>query len=142
MNKKKTRNRFLIAALIAMFIVLAGSREFIAFMVDWLFFREVGYGAVFQKTFLAKLFTGLAFGAAAFLVIFINFRIAARRAYALAGLHPLWERVPQLQNIDLNRVMGWISFLVSFFAFVIALPIGAQYWEQPLLFLNSMPAHL
>ncbi|HET6364222.1 MAG TPA: UPF0182 family protein, partial [Nitrospirota bacterium] len=142
MNKNKARNRVLIAALFAVFIVLAGSREFVAFMVDWLFFREVGYGAVFQKTFSAKLFTGLAFGAAAFLVIFINLRIAARHAYALAGLHPLWERVPQLQNIDLDRVMGWISLLVSFFAFVFALPIGAQYWEQALLFLNSVPAHL
>jgi uncharacterized membrane protein (UPF0182 family) len=142
MNKKKKGNRILVAALVAAFIVLSGSRESIDFMADWLFFREVGYGAVFQKTFSAKLFSGLAFGATAFLVIFINLRIAARRTYALAGLHPLWERVPQLQNIDLKRVMGWISLLVSFFAFVIALPIGAQYWEQALLFLNSMPAHL
>ncbi len=142
MHKNKGRNRVLIAVLIAAFIVLAGSREFIAFMADWLFFREVGYGAVFQKTFSAKLLTGLAFGGATFFVIFINLRIAARRAYALAGLHPLWERVPQLQNFDLNRVMGWISLLVSFFAFVIAFPIGAQYWEQALLFLNSIPANL
>jgi uncharacterized membrane protein (UPF0182 family) len=142
MNKKKAGNRVLIAVIVAVFIFLAGSREFIAFMVDWLFFREVGYGAVFQKTFAAKMLTGLAFGAVAFLVIFINLRIAGRRAYALAGLHPLWERVPQLQNIDLERVIGWISLIVSFFAFVIALPIGAQYWEQALLFLNSMPAHL
>jgi uncharacterized membrane protein (UPF0182 family) len=74
-------------------------------------------------------------------VIFINLRIAARRAYA-AGLHPLWERVPQLQNLDLDRVLGWVSFLVSLFAFVLAYPIGTTYWEQALLFLNSVPANL
>ena len=142
MNKRKAGNRVLIIALIAVFLVLTGSREFIAFMADWLFFREVGYGAVFQKTFSAKMLSGLAFGSAAFLVIFINLRIASRRTYALAGLHPLWERVPKLQNIDLNRVMGWISLLVSFLAFAIAFPTGEQYWEQALLFLNGIPANL
>ena len=141
-HKNKGRNRVLIAVIIAAFIVLAGSREFIAFMVDWLFFREVGYGAVFQKSFSAKYLTGLTFGGVAFLVIFINLRIAASRAYALAGLNPLWERVPKLLNFDLNRVMRLLSLLVSLVAFVIAFPIGEQYWEQALLFLNSMPAHL
>jgi len=142
MNKKKTGNRLLIAAAIAAFVLLMGSRGFIAFMADWLFFHEVGYGTVFTKTFQAKLLSGLVFGAAAFLVIFINLRIAARRAYALAGLHPLWERAPQLQNLDLGRALGWVSLLVSLFAFVFAYPIGTTYWEQALLFLNSTPADL
>jgi uncharacterized membrane protein (UPF0182 family) len=142
MNKKKTGNRFLIAALIAAFVLLMGSRGSIAFMADWLFFREVGYGAIFTKTFQAKLLSGLVFGTAAFLVIFINLRIASRRSYALAGLNPLWEQVPQLRNLDLERVLGWISLLVSLFAFVLAYPIGTTYWEQALLFLNSTPANL
>ena len=142
MNKKKTGNKFLIAALIAAFVLLLGSRGSIAFMADWLFFREVGYEAVFAKTFQAKLLSGLVFGVAAFLVIFINLRIATRRAYALAGLHSLWERAPQLQNLDLDRVLGWVSLLVSFFAFVFAYPIGTTYWEQALLFLNSAHANL
>jgi uncharacterized membrane protein (UPF0182 family) len=142
MNKKKAGNRVLIVALIAVFILLVGSREFIAFMADWLFFREVGYEAVFTKTFQTKLLTGLAFGAIAFLMIFINLRIAGRRTYALAGLNPLWERVPQMQNIDLNRVMGWIALSLSLFAFLFAYPIGMGYWEQALLFLNSVPAGL
>ena len=142
MNKIKTGNRLLITALIAVFVLLMGSRGFVAFMADWLFFREVGYEAVFTKTFQAKLFTGFAFGTAAFLVIFINLRIATRRAYALAGLHSLWERAPQLQNLDLDRVLGWISLFVSLFAFVLAYPIGTTYWEQALLFMNSVPAGL
>jgi len=142
MNRLLSRNRFLIIAFIAVFLVLTGFREFVSFMADWLFFHETGYTAVFQKTYEAKLFSGLAFGVFAFLVLFINLRIAGRRAYALAGLHPLWERVPQLQHIDLNRVMGWISLAVSLVAFLFAFPVGAGYWEQALLFLNSTPAGL
>ncbi|MGE5174122.1 MAG: UPF0182 family protein, partial [Betaproteobacteria bacterium] len=142
MNTRKPGNKVLIIAIIAAFLVLFGSREFVSFMGDWLFFREVGYGPVFLKTVSAKLLAGSAFGIIAFLVIFINLRLATRRTFPLAGLHPIWERVPQLQNIDLKRVMGWISLAVSLLAFVIAFPIGMQYWEQALLFLNRMPANL
>ncbi len=142
MTKKIPPNRLLIIALIAAFLLLAGSREFIAYLADWLFFREVGYSAVFTKTFLAKLLTGLAFGATAFLMLFINLGLARRRTFPLAGLNPLWEQVPQLQRLDLNRLVEWISFAVALVAFVLAFPIGAQYWEQALLFLNSRPAGL
>jgi hypothetical protein len=43
MNKKKTGNRLLIAAVIAAFVLLMGSRGFIAFMAT-VVFREGGYG--------------------------------------------------------------------------------------------------
>jgi uncharacterized membrane protein (UPF0182 family) len=142
MSKKIPQNRLLIIALVAVFVFLAGSREFISYMADWLFFREVGYGAVFTKTFLAKLLTGFAFGAAAFLILFINLGLARRRSFPLVGLNPLWEQVPQLQHIDLNRLVRWISFAVALVAFVFAFPLGAQQWEQALLFLNSQPSGL
>ncbi len=142
MNTRKSGNKVLIAAIIVAFAILFGSREFVSFMADWLFFREVGYESVFLKTFSAKLLAGAAFGVITFLVIFINLRIAARRTFSLTGLHPLWQRVPQLQNIDLKRVIVWISLVVSFLSFVIAFPIGTRYWEQALLFLNRTPANL
>ena len=140
MNKKMTRNKVLIIAMIAAFMFLLGSRECFAFMAAWRFFREVGYQAVFSKTFQAKTFSGLAFGSLAFFVIFINLAIAGRYTYALAGLHPMWEKVPQLRHIDLNRLVVWISLVVSLIAALFAFPVGSQHWEQALLFLNSMPA--
>ncbi len=142
MNKKITPNRALIAALITAFVLLAVSREVIVFMADWLFFREVGYAAVFRKTFQAKLITGLAFGAVAFLTLFINLGLARRRAFPLAGLHPLWDQAPQLLRIDLNRFLGWVSFAVSVAAALLAFSFGAREWERALLFLNSAPAGL
>ena len=140
MKKKVAGYRVLIIAIIAAFVFLLSSREFFAFMADWMFFREVGYEAVFSKTFQAKMFSGLAFSSLTFFVIFINLAIAGRNTYALAGLHPMWERVPQLHNIDLNRLVAWISLLVSLVAALFAFPVGTQYWEQALLFLNRMPA--
>jgi len=142
LSTKIPKNGVLIFAAVAAFILLAGARGIFSFMADWLFFHEVGYEAVFTKTFEAKLLTGLAFGAAAFLVIFVNLLLAGKRTSPRSGMQPLWENVPQLQGLDVNRLMGWIPFLAAILAFLLVFPIGAQYWEQALLFLNSVPAGL
>ncbi|MCK9418647.1 MAG: UPF0182 family protein [Nitrospirae bacterium] len=142
MNNKMPGNKVLIIAVVSGIILLAGARGFFSFMADWRFFREVGYDAVFQKTFMAKLLTGLVFGLTAFLMVFINLFIAGKRKLPSGMVNPLWESVPQLQNLDLNRLMTAISLLAALLAFVFAFPLGAQYWEQALLFLNSVPAGL
>jgi uncharacterized membrane protein (UPF0182 family) len=142
LSKNISRNWVLIVAVAAAFTLLAGAREFISFVVDWQFFREVGFKAVFTKTFTAKLLTGLAFSVIAFLSLYSNLLVAGKRKFAFSGLNLLWESMPQLKRIDLNRLMGGISLLISFAVFLFAFPIGAQYWEKSLLFLNSTPAGL
>ena len=140
MNMKPPKNWVLIAVAVSAMILLAGSRELVSFLVDWQFFREVGFEAVFTKTFTAKLLAGLVFGLAAFLMVFINLVVAGKRTLPPGMANPLWESVPQLQHLDLNRLMNGISLLASLLAFVLAFPIGTQYWEQALLFLNSAPS--
>jgi len=142
MSVMTPKNKVLIVAAVSAVILLAGAREFVSFLVDWRFFSEVGFEAVFTKTFTAKVLTGLVFGLTAFLMVLINLLIAGKRTLPLGMVNPLWESVPQLQHIDLNRLMNGISLLAALFAFVLAFPIGTQYWEQALLFLNSMPAGL
>ncbi|MGC1454659.1 MAG: UPF0182 family protein [Nitrospirota bacterium] len=135
-------NRVLMIIAGAALLLLIGAREIVSFLVDWQFFREVGFEAVFTKTFTAKLVAGLAFGLTAFLTVLINLLIAGKRTLPSGMVNPLWESVPQLQHFDLNRLMKVISFLAALIAFVLAFPVGTQYWEQALLFLNSMPAGL
>jgi uncharacterized membrane protein (UPF0182 family) len=142
MNRKIPKNVVLIAAAVVVFILLAGTREFFSFLVDWRFFQEVGYEAVFTKTFMAKLLAGLVFGLAAFLMVSVNLFVAGKRKLPPVIANPLWESVPQLQHLDLNRLMNGISLLVSVAAFLLAFPVGTQYWDQALLFLNSVPAGL
>jgi len=141
-NKKRQGNRAGLIAAVVGLILLVTSRQIITFIVDWLFFHEVGYDAVFSKTFEAKMLTGLLFGAVAFLVFLINLTVARRQTFPLRGVNPLWQSVPQLQNLDLDRMMGWLVFAVSGVSFLLSFTVGTQYWEQALLFLNSVPAGL
>ncbi len=142
MNIQNASNKGILIAMVAAFLVLLGSREIISFLADWFFFREVGYVSVFTTTYQAKLISGTALGSIAFLMIYMNLFFARRHTYALAGLNALWDRVPQLQRIDIDRVMGWISLLCSIFAFLFAFPAGMSLWEQALLFLNRTSAGL
>ncbi len=142
MHRKLLRNRVLIIAAVAAFVLLAGAREFISFAKDWQFFRETGFIEVFTRTYIAKLLTGLAFGVTAFLAVFINLFVAGKRKFPFSGLNVLWESMPQLPRIDISRLTNVISLLVSVAAFLFAFPIGSQYWEKSLLFLNSAPAGL
>jgi uncharacterized protein len=142
MEEKRPGNKGLIIGIIVAVLILAGSRELVGFMADWLFFGEVGYGQVFQKILIAKILSGIAFGLFACLFLLVNLLIAGRRAYAFAGLHELWERIPQLQGIDFKKILRWITFAVSAAGFVIAFPVGMHFWEQVLLFLNGTAAGL
>jgi uncharacterized membrane protein (UPF0182 family) len=142
MNVKSTGNKGIVVILVGVFLILLGSREFINFLTDWLFFREVGYGSVFATTVKAKLVSGTALGVVAFFVIFINLFIARRHTYALAGLNTLWDRVPQLQRIDLDQAIRWISLFSAILAFLFTFPLGMGYWDQALLFINRTPAGL
>ena len=142
MIKKIPKNRLLLLAGIMAFIIIIGAREIIVFAVDWQFFREIGYEAVFTKTIVAKLLAGLAFGVIAFLTVLISLMIAGRRTFPLSGLNPLWASIPQLQNIDVDRILRGISLLIAVAAFFLAFQVGMRQWEQALLFLNSSPSGL
>jgi len=137
MEEKRLGNKGLIIGILAAVLILAGSRELVGFMADWLFFDEVGYGQVFQKMFFAKILSGTAFGLFASLFLLVNLLIAGSRTYAFAGLHELWEHIPQLKGIDLKKILRWITFAVSAAGFLVAFPVGTHFWEQVLLFLNS-----
>jgi len=142
MANKMPKNAVLIIAAAAAFILLVSGRELISFIVDWQFFREVGFEAVFTRTVEAKLLIGLIFSLITFATIYLNLFVAGKHKLPLGMANPLWESIPQLQHFDLSRMLRGISLLVALFASLLAFPIGAQYWEQALLFLNSAPAGL
>jgi uncharacterized membrane protein (UPF0182 family) len=64
--------------LVLLLLLFLGGGQVIPLITDWLWFGEVGYRAVFATTLTAKLVTGLLFGLAFFLIVFVNLKIATR----------------------------------------------------------------
>ncbi len=138
--KRNHRGAFFVAIAATALILLIGSREIISFSTDLLFFRETGYEAVYLKSFSARMLAGLAYGAAAFLILYLNIRIAARRMLPQVAFGPLLDAIPALQRIDVGRLILWAGFGLSLFAGLAAFSVGSTFGMQTLLALNSAPA--
>ncbi len=140
MKNNVSKNAVMIFATAALFVLLISAKEVISFLVDWNFFRETGFEAIFTRTFEVKMLLGLAFGLIAFFTIGINVLIAGKHRLPLGMMNPIWESIPQLQRFDLSRMMVGISFVAGFLCFLLAFPVGMQYWAQALQFQHSAPA--
>jgi uncharacterized membrane protein (UPF0182 family) len=135
---RKSRSGMLLAAgSVVVFLLLAGSREIIAFAANLLFFRETGYQAVYLKTFSARLLAGSAYGVAAFLILYLNVLTAARKRLPQVLNHPLLDAMPALVKFDASRLIALAGLGVAVIAGFGAFAVGVTYGLQALLALNS-----
>jgi uncharacterized protein len=124
--------------IIALFVVLLFSLSKITGLyVDWLFFREVGYEAIFTKVLSTEVFTGLAFGA-----VFLLF-------FAANILFSSMVNVPTIDIMFMGQVKfpiepGKFTKIFKIFGIVIAILggimsgyWGSSIWPVALTYLNS-----
>ena len=117
----RSRRRFLLL-LVALAIILFGSRTALSYYVDALWFSSLGYGDVFWKTLALQWGIFAAFAAATFLVLYGSF-LALKRAHLpdLPSGHTIFiGRQPV--KLPVEPVLRLIALIVSL---VIAIATGA-----------------
>jgi len=130
----------LIAAAAAAFVLAGAFFASLGFYTDWLFFREVGYEAVFTKGFLAKVLTGTAAGVAAALFLLLNMLAANRQEFPQGRIYSIEKELYGIKKFDINRLVKHLGIYLSVFAALIVVPAAAGYWEEVLLFMGAQPA--
>ena len=134
-----TRPRWLAIAGIAVLLFLVWP-AWVGFYTDWLWFSEVGYRTVFSRSLTAKLLLGVSGGATAFLLTWLNLRLAQRLSIELpdAESHITFneERVamPNFGRLS-RRLILPVSILVGLFFGSAAW----DHWEAALQFLHQTP---
>ncbi len=129
----------LVAALLALAVSFFAS---LSFYTDWLFFKEVGYEAVFRKSFLAKVVTGLTAGGIAALFLLINIFIANRQKFPQGRIYSIEKELYGLKKFDMNRLVRQLSLYLSVLAALIAAIAAGGYWKEVLLFVGAQSAGL
>jgi len=129
----------LVSALLALILSFFTS---LSFYTDWLFFKEVGYEAVFRKSFLAKVFTGLAAGGIAALFLLINIFIANRQEFPQGRIYSIEKELYGLKKFDMNRLIKHLGLYLSVLAALVAVIAAGGYWKEVLLFMGAQPAGL
>ncbi len=129
----------LVSALLALILSFFTS---LSFYTDWLFFKEVGYEAVFRKSFLAKVFAGLAAGGIAALFLLINIFIANRQEFPQGRIYSIEKELYGLKKFDMNRLIKHLGLYLSVLAALVAVIAAGGYWKEVLLFMGAQPAGL
>src|SRR5687767_15747719 len=86
----------ILAGVVVAFTALSG------FLVDVLWFREVGYSQVFWKVFQTKVVLGLVFGIAFFVLLYVNLWIVRRVTPRYRAMTPEQESVEDRKSTRLN----------------------------------------
>ncbi|VAX31301.1 UPF0182 protein AF1421 [hydrothermal vent metagenome] len=136
------RNVLFIVLITAVLALIASFFTSLSFYTDWLFFKEVGYEAVFRKSFLAKVFTGLAAGGIAALFLLINIFIANRQEFPQGRIYSIEKELYGLKKFDMNRLVKHLGLYLSVLAAVVAVIAAGGYWKEVLLFMGAQPAGL
>ena len=138
------RNILFIVLIVIFFALVTTFSTSVGFYVDWLFFGEVGYGAVFKKIVLTKASLALLYGAATLVFLLVNVMIANRRDFPQGPVFKVEGNIYELKKLDRATIalIKQLSIYFSLFVTVLAAMAGAGYWEEILLFRESMPANL
>ena len=119
-------------------LVFFGLPSIVGFYTDWLWFAELGYEAVFTRTWSARLLLGVAVFALAWAWLWLNLRLALRTLRLGAPIVWTGQQGVQFElpgRRQLQRLAVWVSAAV---AVPIALLASAQ-WLTWLAFRHGVP---
>src|SRR5579871_5163509 len=136
------RGLAVVAAAIVAALILLGLAS--RFLVDWLWFSSLGFGAVFWTTIVAKAALFAAAYVATACILWLNAGVAVHFAAARGYLRPVpmpWDSRPTNPTAalldQLLRRVPW-RLLVAAAALVVALPIAAGWTANWTLALNGI----
>lgn len=105
-----------ILIVVLLFVAVTVVPTFAGLIIDWLWFKEVGYQVVFTKALTTKLLLFVIAGAIAYVFLFLNVRLARSGP---ARVPVLWRMSPELPPVDvaasLMKVAIPITLVLTFF---------------------------
>ena len=117
--------------------VLFGLPRLAAFYTDWLWFVEVGHEQVLLRSLTAQAATGVLTGLAAFVILWVNLRLALRslrpRRFTIAT-----AQGPQIISFNPSKLRPLVSLAVLVVAVLIGL-FGSSQWDTWLFYLHRTP---
>jgi uncharacterized protein len=131
-----SRRRLIFALLTLAFLALFFFPSLIGLLVDWWWFREIGYQIVFTRELLTRVLLFLVVGGLTFGAFYLNLRTAQRGLVPDPVVFRIGQRVP---TVDLTRALLRVSFPVSLFLSVLAGFAATPAWALVLRFIYGTP---
>jgi uncharacterized protein len=128
--------RWLFLALLIAFIVSASKT--VAIYVDWLFFREVGYEAMFTKVLSAEVLTGLAFGCVFFLFVAVNVLLATVVKVPPIDIRFMGNMRIAIDPAKFGRIFKFLGLFIALIGGLLTAVWGSSLWQVVLSSFHSI----
>jgi uncharacterized protein len=129
---RRPRRTGLIVALFALVVLLP---VLLRFAAEWLWFQALGYERVFATQLVVRALLGVGVGAAAFMFLHGNVRIALRGAF----LNPRLAQITPAGPVDLMRLVGRVTVPAALGVAVLLGLAAAGAWLDVLRFIHRTP---
>ncbi|MEK7400772.1 MAG: UPF0182 family protein [Gemmatimonadota bacterium] len=131
-----TFRRVIVGVVLFLFIAPAIASR----LADWLWYRDVGFERVFLTMIAAQWTLGLAAGISAFVLLYVNARIALR-GVATRNLHirDASQWASEGPTVLLERMATWLAPLVAIFVSLIIAMASAGTWRDLAQFFYRTP---
>ena len=130
-RSRRPRRFILVFVLLFLFIGVPG---FIRFAANWMWFQNLGYQSVFTTQIIARALLGLGVGAAAFVFLYANLRLAMRGI----SLDPLLVIPTPGGPIELMRIIRRLALVATLFVTVLMGLGAAGAWLDVLRFMHRL----
>jgi uncharacterized protein len=100
----------LLLLFLTFFFLLIFLPEFLSLYIDWLWFKDIGYGLIFSTQVQGQAFSALAGALGGVLITYLNIQIALRAMKGRAVVIPL--TVQAMPQLDILRHVDWLRVIV------------------------------
>ena len=128
--------RYILLALLI--ILFFSASKTIGMYVDWLFFSETGFEAMFTKVLSAEVLTGVAFGAVFFLFVALNVFFASTIAVPAIDIMFMGQVKIPFDPAKFGRIFKLFGLFVAFFGGMVSAFWGSSLWPIVLSALHSV----
>ncbi len=128
--------RFTIAGLLIAFFFSAS--KLINLYVDWLFFRETGFEAIFARVLSAEVMTGIIFGVAFFVFLAVNVLIVSSVKVPPVDVSFLGQMRVPLNFNKFGSIFRLLGIAAACIGGIMSALWAGSVWSHVLVFLNSV----
>ncbi|HOF05176.1 MAG TPA: UPF0182 family protein [Syntrophales bacterium] len=136
----KKANIIFISILLIILVVAPLFSSLLNLYIDWLFFNETGYTAVFSTTLLTQAGSGLCFGTLFFVVALANLILARRLEFTRPDRYNITGTPITINLAPLRTLQRVVTFFILVVVAFMMGKWGASLWSEVLMFANAVPA--
>jgi uncharacterized protein len=133
----RSRQRYILFAVVAVFLLMSGGAGIVTFCTDWLFFADLGYLSIFTKVLSVQVLGGIVLGLISLVFAAGNLYLVNRVQFDSLNVLLMNQIKLPIPLAGIGRVVKKLSVVVCIGFAIIGGMWGSGLWKNALLFRHA-----